>query len=242
MLLEYFWMPIVQPYAISEPFSTAGKVNMNYRIAPFGYIHRATGLHAVLKSERILSIPTGSGGSYKTSNTQDWRHPVDIETTLLQWEDRFDTGNFFRTASEVCEQFLVPQNEGITASNGSAVRTQMLSHWQNHNLTGDNTMERPYANVYPRLCTQSNAYRVHYLVQTLQKGRGSAANTFDVTKDVVIGETRGDALIERQIDPLDPAFANQGATAAHDYAQNPDPEPLDVLYSYRVRHIRRFFK
>ncbi len=29
-LLDFFTMPIVQPYAISEPFSTAGKVNMNY--------------------------------------------------------------------------------------------------------------------------------------------------------------------------------------------------------------------
>jgi len=32
--LDLFWMPVVEPYAISEPFSTAGKVNMNYQIFP----------------------------------------------------------------------------------------------------------------------------------------------------------------------------------------------------------------
>jgi uncharacterized protein (TIGR02600 family) len=57
--LDLFWMPVVEPYAISEPFSTAGKVNMNYEIVPFGsYIHRSTALHAVMKSTRILAIPT----------------------------------------------------------------------------------------------------------------------------------------------------------------------------------------
>jgi hypothetical protein len=59
LFLDLFWMPVVEPYAISEPFSTAGKVNMNYEIVPFGgYIHRSTGLHAVLKSEQILAVPT----------------------------------------------------------------------------------------------------------------------------------------------------------------------------------------
>jgi hypothetical protein len=57
LLLDLFWMPIVEPYAISEPFSTAGKVNMNYEIVPFGsYITRSTALHAVMKSTRITAI------------------------------------------------------------------------------------------------------------------------------------------------------------------------------------------
>jgi hypothetical protein len=32
LLLDLFWMPVAEPYAISEPFSTAGKVNLNYQI------------------------------------------------------------------------------------------------------------------------------------------------------------------------------------------------------------------
>lgn len=59
LLLDLFWMPIVEPYAISEPYSTAGKVNLNYQMVPFNkYIRRATGLHAVLKGEMMHAIPT----------------------------------------------------------------------------------------------------------------------------------------------------------------------------------------
>ncbi|MEI6536174.1 MAG: Verru_Chthon cassette protein A, partial [Verrucomicrobiaceae bacterium] len=44
LIMDLFWMPVIEPYAISEPFSTAGKINLNYAIAPFSYIRRATGL------------------------------------------------------------------------------------------------------------------------------------------------------------------------------------------------------
>ena len=37
-LLDLFWMPVVDPYAISEPMATAGKINMNYQIVPFAHI------------------------------------------------------------------------------------------------------------------------------------------------------------------------------------------------------------
>ena len=37
-ILDWFWMPVAQPYALSQRYSTAGKINMNYRIAPFSYI------------------------------------------------------------------------------------------------------------------------------------------------------------------------------------------------------------
>ncbi len=57
LLLDLFWMPVVEPYAISEPFSTAGKINMNYQIMPFTYITRETGVRAVLAAERMLAIP-----------------------------------------------------------------------------------------------------------------------------------------------------------------------------------------
>ena len=53
LLLDLFQMPVVQPYPISEPFSTAGKVNLNYQIQPFDYIQRSTALRAALATERI---------------------------------------------------------------------------------------------------------------------------------------------------------------------------------------------
>ena len=46
LLLDLFWMPIVEPYAISDRLSTAGKINMNYQIQPFTYIERSTGIQA----------------------------------------------------------------------------------------------------------------------------------------------------------------------------------------------------
>ena len=57
LLLDNFWMPVVEPYAISEPFSTAGKVNMNYQILPFTYITRSSGIQAVLSSELVARAP-----------------------------------------------------------------------------------------------------------------------------------------------------------------------------------------
>ena len=41
LFLDLFWMQVVEPYAISEPFSTAGKVNLNYQMLPFRNIRRA---------------------------------------------------------------------------------------------------------------------------------------------------------------------------------------------------------
>ncbi len=34
LLLDLFSMPVVEPYPISEPLSTAGRINMNYQIVP----------------------------------------------------------------------------------------------------------------------------------------------------------------------------------------------------------------
>ena len=31
------------------------EINLNYQMLPFAHIHRATGLHAVLKSEKIMA-------------------------------------------------------------------------------------------------------------------------------------------------------------------------------------------
>jgi uncharacterized protein (TIGR02600 family) len=73
-LLDLFWMPAIEPYAISESFSTAGKVNLNYQIVPFTYITRNTAMRAVLKSEELMVLPTDAAISYKLFDheTSDW--------------------------------------------------------------------------------------------------------------------------------------------------------------------------
>ena len=44
VLLDLFWMPIVEPYGISEPFATSGKINLNTQIAPF-HLHQTHHRH-----------------------------------------------------------------------------------------------------------------------------------------------------------------------------------------------------
>jgi hypothetical protein len=51
LMLDLFWMPAVEPYAISDSFSTAGKINLNYQIQPFTYIDRNTALVCLMKPE-----------------------------------------------------------------------------------------------------------------------------------------------------------------------------------------------
>lgn len=80
--LDLFWMPVVEPYAISEPCSTAGKVNLNFVIAPFGYIsgnagskyvHRETAMHGVLKGVKLTAFPANifAGGHSEGNNPKD---------------------------------------------------------------------------------------------------------------------------------------------------------------------------
>ena len=229
--LDLWWMPVVQPYAISEPFSTAGKINMNYQILPFTHITRATGLHAVLKSEEIMAIPTNAGASYKTgAGNVRWRHRIDPEETLRQWQQRFDSGDVFLTESEICEQFLVPFGQTL---NG------MPQFWQNHALTGDNTLERPYANLYPRLTTKSNAFRVHFKVQTFIKTRSTDPDVFDPERDRITAEFEGSTLIERYLEPRDPAIPDYVWEVRHGRPLS-DLPALDRFYRMRVLETRRF--
>ena len=84
--LDLFTMPVVEPYAISDPFSTDGKVNLNYQIMPFGYLKRSTALRAELDlfTMPVLlgrGIPLFAGGhppAQKLSllDTQSWPNGV----------------------------------------------------------------------------------------------------------------------------------------------------------------------
>ena len=248
LLLDLFWMPVVEPYAISEPFSTAGKINMNYQIVPFTYIDRSTGLYAVLKKEKVIGIPADDVGSYKSATTSDisetsfpskiYRHNVNIPATLTQFTQRFTNADntdlyAFRTAAEICDIHIIPENASVNTASKAALDNSMATYWTDHALTGDNSRERIYATVYPRLTTRSNTFTVHFRAQSLQKRAGSEPDVWEEGKDVIQGEYRGSTTIERYLDPNNPAIP--------DYAKEPDATPsLDSLYRWRMRTHRQF--
>lgn len=239
LLLEYFWMPVVEPYAISEPFSTAGKVNLNYQIFPFTHIRRATALHAALAGEVIHAVPTEDAPNYKvfpdasnqnafwgSTQGKQWHYKVDVEKTLAQFEERFAQGRAFISPSEICDIHLVPKD-----APGIQDHTQMEAFWRAHRLTGDNTRERPYAGLYPRVTTRSNTFRVHFIAQTIKKARSSGPDTMG-DGDKISGEHRGSTLIERHLDPTQAGLP--------DFATNPAGQTLDHYHEFRILQTQRF--
>ena len=129
LLLDLFWMPIIEPYAISEPFATAGKVNLNQQIAPFTNLRRDTALRAVLKSVKITAINPNQQdvfgdpyiSNYKSMSTDGKnqntgrggygvvsRRSIDLPNTLKQITDRLDQNRPFVSASEICDIPLIP--------------------------------------------------------------------------------------------------------------------------------------
>lgn len=269
LLLDMFFMPVVEPYAISEPLSVAGRVNMNYQIMPFTHITRATGMHAVMKSEFITAVPLQhmtKAKAFKRSpngavwdeywdekNDQIyWHRPIDVVETLRQFDERFtgDSGvntnsrGLFRTPSQICELYLIPETQNgplivnpTKPMTSPAIRkTQMASFWEKNRGTGDNVRERPYSNLYSRLTTRSNTFRVHVRAQVLRKARSSPVTQFDPLKDAVLSEYRGSTLIERYIDP-------NNSTTIPDYAEVSDPlsqTPLESFYRFRALETKRF--
>jgi uncharacterized protein (TIGR02600 family) len=241
LLLDLFNMPVVEPYAISEPLSTAGRVNMNCQIVPFTYINRDTGLRAVFKAQLIPVIPNARSGVYKhqteldrtttgigsfDSNTYRW--PINVDATLTQFQSRFAKNDIFRSASEICSIDLVP-NDGFAPLNPD--RANMDQYWQTNNMTGDNLREKPYTNIYPLLTTKSNTYTVHMRVQTLKKTASGRPDEWNERMDKITGEFRGSQTIERYVDPNNPNIPDFTADAN---------ASLDSYYSFRVVNAKQF--
>lgn len=236
LLLDLFTMPIVEPYAISEPFSTAGKVNLNFQIAPFTYITRTTALRGVFKSTRVAAIQ-----NYKQSSGGSLRLAIDATETLKGFEQRFarhvGAGIFkgddgaFRSASELCDMLLVPAGAKLDdMAGGDASRWW----WKKYLYTGDNAREIPYGQIYPRVTTKSNVYTVHLRVQSLRQTPSvvaTDAETWREGTDQVLSEYRGSVTLERYIDPADPNLP--------DFAKNP-MATMDEFYKFRVVSTKRF--
>lgn len=221
--LENFWMPVVEPRPLSVGFSTEGKVNMNCEIMPFSWIKRRTALHGALEGVRIPAIHwqqaiEGSTTHFKAPGISDieYRYKVNAEETAKAFQElRFKDGEIFRTPSEICEMPLVPRKiEGRNYGSANSLRDptwQKTNEWWNGDpavvdafeATGDNTREAPYAQLYPRLCTRSNVFKVHFRVQLLKKSRSTSPAEWDETKDSVAAEYRGSSVVERYLDPND---------------------------------------
>ncbi len=260
LLLDLFSMPVVEPYAVSEPLSTAGKLNMNYQIAPFSYkkdktgkfmIRRDTALRAAFKAVKMLAIlsgyPEGGHGENSPSPLEDSRlarFDIAPYDTLKQFQTRFEGGGLFKSESEICNINLQP----IGPNRRSMNVPDWSSFWSNnYALTGDNQRERPYSLLYPRLTTKSNVFTVHMRSQSITLAasaydEAASANGVlkvlsadDLEKKVLLnGEYRGSSIIERFIDPNDPAIvkAYQGVSESS--------VNLDKFYRFRVVNTKRF--
>jgi len=244
LIMDLFWMPIVEPYAISEPFSTAGKINMNYQILPFTYINRSTAVQSAMKIELVAAVPNGTGGgsqgypsdpgsaNYLTStnwaNSTGYRKTLNLSETdgsLRQFKAKFASGDIFRSASQICDIYLTPRDQAWASD--SAAQT----FWSANLNTADNLREKPYANLYARLTTKSNTYTVHVRAQVLQKVPGTPADQWVEGRDRVAAEERASTLIERYVDVEDttlPDFATDANARLSDY------------YRMRILSTKRF--
>jgi uncharacterized protein (TIGR02600 family) len=237
LFLDLFWMPVAEPYAISEPFSTDGKVNMNYEIQPFTYIRRNTALRSVLDSERIAKVGQADSARYKRRGVglgREARLGINLDESdgsLRRFEERFANRDVFKSPTEICDVFLVPAGESW--SSDSQARTEWYG--EGFAMVGDNTRERPYANLLGKLTTKSNTFTIHYIVQSLAVPAALTQDQWDESRGRILGEMRGSAAIERYIDPNDPDIP--------DYAADPAKivdDPLDSHYNWRVISNRQF--
>jgi uncharacterized protein (TIGR02600 family) len=235
LVLDNFWMPVVEPYAISTCMATAGKINLNDPIAPFTYLHRNTALRALLDDLRIPAIPVKAASTYKSTGTPSasiW-NTVDEDATIAQIENRFagNSVDAYLSESEICTVPLVPSvKQSPFSTDVSATQTALDAFWNGSGgggrLTGDNLRELPYAQLYGRLTTRSNSYTVHVRVQVLKKlPRDPNQNVWNEGVDLVQGDWRCSYEIERYLDPAaKPPAAGQ---------------PLGP-YKFRIVSARRF--
>jgi len=245
--LELFWRPILDPRPLSAGFATEGKVNLNFQILPWTWLRRSSALHGTLQGVRLAAIPDNSiAGKSSAGKAQpdgpppdfQIRYAVDAPKTITAFEQRFDAGGIFRYPSEICAVFLAPKRLPDSNYNGPGTAPadpekeepgNMASWWNGRpetagrafGATGDNLRESPYAQIYSRICTQSNVFRVHYKVQVLKKVTSSPPAVWREARDVVVNERRGSYLVERRFAPPDPT---------------PDPATLPGLPSLHTRH------
>ncbi len=257
--LDYFQVPVIEPYAISEPFSTGGKVNMNYVIAPFGYakskvsggkttnpnttnprsyLRRDTALRGVLRSTFVMAVPSNTPeGAHaeapvKDAPTLTLRYPIDLDKTLQEMEFRLNDQGSQIPSRDTTLFRSASEICDIDLYPLGGVGGDWNAYWTKNSITGDNMRERPYTHIFPRLTTKSNVYTVHMRCQAIRKSSktDAEAKVFDPKHDQVVSEYRGSATIERFIDPNDPAL--------RDYDR--ESKKVDPYYRFRVVSTKHF--
>jgi hypothetical protein len=278
--LDMFWMPVVEPWGISTPGCTQGTINLNQQIFPYLYINRTTALHALFRGERVLAIPNEAADKYKKvdaagapdNSDATYRHFINAGETvkqfLIRWHDGQDPEGFplafntFRSASELCELWLVPDKNGnaydgahawdLPWTIGKTDAGHREGFWADHRLTGDNSRERPYANLYPRVTVRSNVFRLHLITQALQIPRSSGAGVASVGKSAAVrpqpavvgeftvtGEWRGSCLIERSLDPTDPVLTQFDYTNLNAAAPDRTKTPrLEAFHTFTISDFK----
>ena len=185
-----------------------------------------------------------------------YRRSIDLDKTVQEFEDLYFANNQpFISESQICDVPLVPLANfngnyvntglanGTSTPNASTFDAALKTFWAANNLTGDNSLERPYVAIYPRVTTKSNTYTVHVWVQTLKQVSGSSAASnpalFRNGIDQITGEYRGSYVVERYLDPNTCGFY-QGATP--DTNTNPEQDATSTLgpYKYRILNTKQF--
>ena len=244
LLMDLFWMPVVEPYALSEPFSTAGKINMNYQLIPFSpYMTRNTGMVALLKNNMIAARPATLDQAPAADNFRLAINPSEIGGTLQQFKNKFSTtGDIFRSPTQICDMDLVPFTDPTGAAQTWST-SWGSTFWSTNANTGDNLRERPYTNIYADLTTKSNTYTVHFRVQSLRKVPASNAAQWDDTRDQMVSEYRGSSVVERYIDANDttlPDFALPANSAYSLESYNDSNGNPHTAYKFRVVSTKQF--
>jgi uncharacterized protein (TIGR02600 family) len=258
LFLDLFWMPVTDPYPLSESFATAGKVNLNYEIVPFTYINRSTAVRAAIGTEEITKMIFANATSYKGppdyigANVSGTRLSIDLggesgddSGVLSQFRDLFTgTGGFapanstgpmiFRSPAQICDIFLPPPGSALYL-NPTLARNQMYGN--NFALVGDNEREKPYADIYGKITTKSNTFKVYYTVQSLKAAASDLqAGQWNENRGAVTGQYIGSTTIERYLDPNDSSIPDVAAVVA---AGGSIPS-LDSHYRWRVVDNHQF--
>ncbi len=162
---------------------------------------------------------------------------IDYSTgSLGQFKQRFDNGEIFKSAAEICDINLVP-NPTPSANTGSfdpTSSTAVANFWSNNALTGDNSRERPYNGLYPRLTTKSNTFTIHVRAQALKMPPHSTPGVWTENPQLITSEYRGSVIVNRYLDPMDPNLPDFAAST------NLLKYSIDNYYKYRVLETRRF--
>ena len=255
-LLDLFYMPVVEPYAITENFATAGKVNLNYQIAPFTYIKRKTALYALLDSmtanstfslapnfsgnaggAAIVAVPesvqanNASDSSYRTvSNGVKLSQAV--STSYRKFVDPETTLKAFDTRFDTQNDPFVSASEICEMFLNPVGVADAEAFWSDKTLTGDDKREMPYNHLYPRVTTRSNTFRVHFWVQSLNSRLGRE-------NPIVTGEYRGSTIVERYLDPNITAYGTDFGDG-NSFDVNAAFPPLNSNYRFRQIEHQQF--